>query len=53
MSLGGSAHESLLSIKHSKQPSKTIELSKGENGLFIFLLFKIVKKIKLLLIILF
>ena len=32
MSLGGPAHESLLSIKHSQQPSQTVEMSRGENG---------------------
>lgn len=32
MSLGGSAHETLLSIQQSHQPTQTIELSRGENG---------------------
>lgn len=34
MSLGGPAHESLLSKPHSQQPAQTIELSRGENGIF-------------------
>ncbi|CAK5053232.1 unnamed protein product [Meloidogyne enterolobii] len=31
MSLGGPAHESLLSKPHSQQPAQTIELSRGES----------------------
>lgn len=33
MSLGGPAYESSLSIKHSQQPPKTIELSRADSGL--------------------
>uniref|UniRef100_A0A915DZK6 BTB domain-containing protein n=1 Tax=Ditylenchus dipsaci TaxID=166011 RepID=A0A915DZK6_9BILA len=32
MSLGGPAHESLLSIKHPPAPSQTIEMSRADNG---------------------
>ncbi|CAK5074421.1 unnamed protein product [Meloidogyne enterolobii] len=32
MSLGGPAHESLLSKPHSQQPAQTIELSRGESA---------------------
>uniref|UniRef100_A0A1I8BYR2 BTB_3 domain-containing protein n=1 Tax=Meloidogyne hapla TaxID=6305 RepID=A0A1I8BYR2_MELHA len=37
MSLGGPAHESLLSKPHSQQPAQTIELSRGENGDYVVL----------------
>jgi len=40
MSLGGPAHESLLSKPHSQQPAQTIELSRGESGIFNFLFLK-------------
>lgn len=44
MSLGGPAHESLLS-KHPatpQQPPQTVEMSRAENGLFMKLKFKII-----------
>jgi len=48
MSLGGPAHESLLSKPHSQQPAQTIELSRGESGIFNILFLKKVFKVIML-----